>query len=60
MQCQQEVLNNFNLVINEWFDGKTVYKKRKQHNERIGKAVLEYIFKKFAPEIYNKDPKGYL
>lgn len=38
-------------MINEWFDGKVVFKKRCLHNQRIATVMVEYILKRHAPEL---------
>ncbi len=39
------------IVINEWFDGKTMYTKKYEHNYRIAKNLIEYLYKKYSPGI---------
>ncbi|CAD8120960.1 unnamed protein product [Paramecium sonneborni] len=38
-------------IINEWFDGRIVFKKRQAHNQKIAQVMMEYIYKKHAPEL---------
>lgn len=43
------------VVVNEWFDGKLVFKKRSMHNLKIGTVMVEYIIKRHIPELTKLD-----